>query len=48
MTVCIYCEEETHDVEESCFRCNAIVCYECLEDEWCEACTIPRTGEENE
>lgn len=40
MGECSYCEEETHDVEEYCHHCSAIVCFECLENEWCEACEI--------
>jgi hypothetical protein len=45
MGECIYCLEETSDVEEYCHHCGEIVCFECLKDEWCNACLLPQTTE---
>lgn len=34
------CETITHDVNEYCAHCVDIYCFEHLEDEWCENCSL--------
>lgn len=39
MLLCESCGQvEAIDVEEYCHRCGKIVCFECLDGEWCPTC----------
>lgn len=41
---CASCEKLTNDVEEYCHHCGEIVCFDCLDDEWCPGCLKPVGG----